>query len=211
MFLNDYYNVYTKQHMKRVGVIVARFQVPSLHKGHTYLIDYAVTRSDVVLIFLGYKVNQPDTKNPYTLSVRKGMLMQMLRTMGIIDSVVVSDIEDHPISNELWSEDLDKKISEHIQEIYDEEVHVTLYGSRDSFVRSYYGKYEVATVDELQEGGESLSGTKLRQKVLLMNEEELTREHREGIVYGLSYMYPVGMSVVDVLVYKKEKGVYYFY
>ena len=126
--------------MKKIGIIVARFQVPTLHSGHLHLIREAIKQSDLLVIFLGHKVNQPDRKNPFTLSVRKGMLVQELMKMNALDGVTVDTIEDHPVSNECWSEELDRKIEGYILTKNIKQAEVTLYGSRDSFTGSYFGK-----------------------------------------------------------------------
>lgn len=193
--------------MKKIGIIVARFQVPSLHTGHVHLIREAMKQSDELVIFLGYKVTQPDTKNPFTFSVRKGMLEQELTRLGLSETVAIDSIEDHPVSNQLWSEELDNKIEKHVGA---KNAVVTLYGSRDSFTGSYFGKHVTSVIDDAKESGVSLSGTAMRERVLAIKEDELTQAHREGMIYGLAQGYPVGMSVVDVLVYKKEGEAIYF-
>ncbi len=191
--------------MKQLGVIVARFQVPSLHEGHLKLINDSAKNSHTLVIFLGHKVHQPGIKNPYSLTVRKEMLQQALAQENLTCTVIIDAIEDHPISNELWSEELDSKIDAYKKKLEDEtkdRINVLLFGSRDSFVKSYFGKHQSTIVEEEVK----ISGTEMRKKVLALTERDLTREHREGIMYGLKYVYPVGMSVVDVVIYKREKG-----
>lgn len=195
--------------MKKIGVIIARFQVPTLHAGHLHLVEEALKQSDTLVVFLGYKVSQPDINNPFSFLIRKAMLIQALTKLGLEDKVTIDLIEDHPISNELWSQDLDTKIKAHAEafsKTYNDAVEATLFGSRDSFIKSYFGIHKTAEVSDVP----AMSGTMMREKVLAQKEEDLNDHHREGIVYGLKHVYPVGMSVVDVVIYKKEHRKIYF-
>lgn len=190
--------------MKTLGVIVARFQVPSLHEGHVYLLEEVAKQSDSVLILLGYKVNQPDIKNPFPVSVRLAMVRQKIKELGIKNHVIVDVLEDNPVSNNAWSADLDNTIRKHeelLAEKFGESISSCLYGSRDSFLLYYHGAYTSSSIDQK----DTVSGTEMRERVLSLDEENLSNEHREGMVYGLKYIYPVGMSVVDVLIYKRVK------
>ena len=153
--------------MKKLGVVVARFQVPHLHEGHRYLLEQASKESDVLLVLLGYKVNQPDSKNPLSLSVRKGMLRQTLASIDGIGPYIVGEIEDNPISNEAWSEDLDEIITEHVRTLEagdQDQVEVCLYGSRDSFIKYYHGIFNHVTLDEKG----TISGTEVRKAIVLL-------------------------------------------
>jgi bifunctional NMN adenylyltransferase/nudix hydrolase len=192
--------------MKKLGVVVARFQVPSLHIGHAHLLNEAAQGSDILLVILGHKINQPDIKNPLSLKVRQAMVRQVLASSGSGKQFLLGDVEDSPVSNEAWSIALDKHIQEHVDNLesdHNEKIEVCLYGSRDSFIKYYHGNYAHATIGEI----EAVSGTEVRKKILSLTEDELTNEQREGMVYAFRDIYPVGMSVVDVLLYKKEAGV----
>ena len=43
--------------MKKIGIIVARFQVPILHSGHLHLIREAIKQSDLLVIFLVHSIS----------------------------------------------------------------------------------------------------------------------------------------------------------
>lgn len=192
--------------MKKIGVVVARFQVPCLHDGHIHLLKEAAKDSDIVIVFLGYKINQPDSKNPFSVDVRKAMVMQAQDNLPQQVQLIVEGLEDHPTSNEAWSEALDMRIQKYAESFSVEDVEITLYGSRDSFIPYYHGRYSTHTISDIK----AVSGTEARKIVAGLHEEDLTIEHREGIIYGLKHIYPVGMSVVDCIVYKEEDGVIYF-
>lgn len=190
--------------MKKLGVVVARFQVPMLHGGHLHLLQEVAKDQDALLIILGHKVNQPDTKNPLSLRVRQAMVRQALAHLGDGVQVILGDLEDSPVSNEVWSESLDEQIESHkkiLENSTGDTVTVCLYGSRDSFLAYYHGVHPSQIVSEVQ----AVSGTEVRKKIFSLQEDDLTDEQREGIVYAFKNVYPVGMSVVDILLYKKEK------
>lgn len=192
--------------MKKIGIIVARFQVPSLHAGHVHFILEAAEQVDHLVIFLGYTVNQPDIKNPFSLAVRKAMLMQTLRAQNLDHKVHIDTLQDHPVSNEAWSEELDAKIHDYEIKLHTEtkdDVEVTLFGSRDSFIKYYHGKYTSRIIEEKIH----TSGTAVRNAILSRKEDELSDLEREGMIYAMKQLYPVGMSVVDVAVYKQENDV----
>jgi bifunctional NMN adenylyltransferase/nudix hydrolase len=170
------------------------------------LLEHVIGQSDKVIIFLGYKVNQPDRKNPFTLRTRKGMVSQIVREKGYSEATIIDHIEDHPMSNVYWSSELDKKIKAHIDALGYDNAEVTLYGSRDSFIKAYTGDFSTKVIEDAKESGVTISGTQMRSRILSLKDDELTNEHREGIVYGLSQLYRVGMSVVDILIYKKENN-----
>lgn len=189
--------------MKKLGIIVARFQVPTLHVGHTAFIKHVADQSDKLVVFLGYKVNQPDSKNPFPFEVRKAMLKDVLRRLGLEDKVVIDQIEDHPLSNERWSDELDKKTGVHKSALAletNDDIDISLYGSRDSFIKHYNGAYKTVEIEQTHKS----SGTEIRSKVFALLPEELTDMHREGMVYAQKFIYPMGMAVVDVAVYKRE-------
>ena len=189
--------------MKKLGIIVARFQVPSLHSGHMHLLEEAAKNCDVLLVILGHKVNQPDTKNPLSLAVRQAMVRQACTGISKKTHILLGDLEDSPLSNEAWSNNLDAYIQEHVRILEsdtEETYEVCLYGSRDSFIQYYHGVYACYTVSEFP----SLSGTKVREHIFSLQEDVLNDAQREGIVYAFKNIYAVGMSVVDILVYKRE-------
>ena len=197
--------------MKKIGVIVARFQVPSLHDGHIDLIMKVAEYSDMAIIFLGYKINQPDTKNPFSITVRKAMLESELKKLNLLDRFVIDTIEDHPVSSKEWSSDLDDKINIHknnYETKFNNKVEVKLFGSRDSFLAVYDGKFQTEEIKPLL----STSGTQIRGDILDLKEDELNKENRMGMLYAMKHIYPVGMAVADILVYKKEgKDIYFLF
>ena len=60
----------------KVGVIIGRFQCHKLTDGHKELINYVISKSDKVLIFIGVSPLKPDIKNPLPFEMRKQMISE---------------------------------------------------------------------------------------------------------------------------------------
>lgn len=164
----------------KLGVIVGRFQVPELHEGHKYLIKQVQEENDEMLIIIGHswKKDERNLLDPM-------LVMQSIMSVGSCLLGFVEDVQN----NAFWVKTLDEKIDSFI--LHDN-VQVTVYGSRDSFVNiyeKYGGKYESKITEELPE----FSGTKER--------EELLKTYRNSYDYRLGYM----KGVQDMLTQLKEE------
>lgn len=103
-------------------------------------------------------------------------------------------INDHP-SDAAWSKNLDKLITEQLLPMQT----ITLYGSRDSFLKCYSGKY---TVCEL-EATTFISGTEVRRRVC--NNYPPTADYRAGMIAATAYRYPTAFQTVDIAVVNDKK------
>lgn len=149
------------------GVIVARFQVYSLHPGHIHLIDTVIKKCKKLVIVLGKKT-VPDENNILPGYIRGGMLMEYLvKTYGSSLDFMIHSITDH-IEDKTWSEKLDDLVS-----LYSD---ITMYGSRDSFLSFYNGKHKAEIIPELV----GLSGTQQRETMTIVNNEDF----RKGMIEG---------------------------
>lgn len=133
--------------MKKIGVIVGRFQVPELHAGHHYLVETVTEQSDHVLVILGY-TEIISERNPFSLEART-LLFQKTHP-----EIKLEKIADHP-SDEKWSRALDEIITQHFPDDI-----ITLFGSRDSFLLTYTGRFKTTYVPPIP----APSGTEIRKK-----------------------------------------------
>lgn len=167
---------------KRVGVIVARFQVAELHQGHRDLIEYAMSKSDTVLIVLGVPGSLPSDRNPLEYAMRAAMVRDAY------PGVEVARLSDQ-LSDEFWSTNLDALLAERYPDS-----EVTLYGSRDSFFGVYSGSYKTETfAPKCQE-----NGTKARAE--LAKGENVSADFRAGIIYREETRLPRLYTTIDVAV-----------
>jgi len=155
--------------MGKTGVIIGRFQVPTLHKGHKHLIDSVREKNDNLVILIGTSSHM-DVKNPLPFHLRAEMIEEYLADDG---NTVVYEIPDRD-SDEEWSNYLDRLLDSL-------EGGVMLYASRDSFIGRYLGKYPVSLIEAV----ESPSGTVVRS---LVAEEALESpvDFRKGIIYAVN-------------------------
>lgn len=165
------------------GVIVARFHCHELHEAHKDLIQSVVNRHERVIIFLGLSPVKNTLNNPLEFRHRKAMIEESFKDVEIH---YVDDTRDDSI----WSKNLDKQI----QKWLNPGQTVTLYGSRDSFIKTYLGKYPTCEL----ESEYFVSATEIRKKII--NSYPPTRDFRAGLIAATGLKYPTAYQTVDVAV-----------
>jgi bifunctional NMN adenylyltransferase/nudix hydrolase len=149
------------------AVIIGRFQVPNLHEAHKDLIDSVVKTHPKTILFLGLSPVLGTRNNPLDFEARKKMLQEAYPSLSILY------IKDTP-SDEVWS----KKLDEQIGDLVSPNQSVVLYGSRDSFIRHYSGKYKTLEL----ESKVYVSGTEIRNSISKSVKE--TPDFRSGVIWG---------------------------
>ncbi len=170
-----------------IGVVVCRFQVKELHESHLELIDIVSANHKKVIIFLGVPPISLTRKNPLDYATREVMLKELYPKAVILPLKNME--EDIP-----WSKSIDSMIP-----IPFGEHSALLYGSRDSFIPSYKGKYH--TVELITDT--SYSGTESRK----MTAKEIlpSKDFRAGVIHAVYARRDVTYPTVDVVAYN-EKG-----
>lgn len=175
-----------KREKYSVGVIVARFQINKLHEAHKELIDTVLKEHPTVLIFLGLSMVKGSTKNPLPFQPRKQMLLEAFPPKDY-PNLTIGYIEDNR-SDEIWSINLDRNISKLIS-IYDS---VVLYGSRDSFLSSYKGRFPTRELAS----NRHVSGTAIREELSKVPQSDPL--FRAGAIWHSYQRYPSVFPTVDV-------------
>lgn len=166
-----------------VGVIVGRFQVPYLHEAHKDLIETVKKEHSKVIIFLGLSHTKVTQLNPLDFESRKQMLLDAYPDVTVL---YIKDVK----SDQIWSSHLDSQIADMLTPAES----VVLYGSRDSFISHYTGKYPTQElVPEIV-----VSGTELRR--LTSKKVKCCPEFREGVIWAASNRYPSAHPTVDVAI-----------
>lgn len=177
--LNDY----------TVGVLVGRFQVPSLHEAHKKLIQEVCNRhNNKVIVFVGVSPTLGTKENPLDFKCRKDMIEEAF------PGIVVVPLADC-LKDEVWSKNLDSQI----RTIYPMGS-VCLYGGRDSFLKCYKGNfdaYEFPTHDYRP-------GKEVRETI--GKETINSEEFRKGVIYSTQNQYKRTHLTVDVCIYRKYKS-----
>lgn len=166
-----------------VGVIVGRFQAPFLHEGHREILDQVTKTHPRVLIFLGLSPLKCSVNNPLDFSTRKAMIEALYPNVEIL---YIEDVGN----NELWSKNLDRMISKAVGP----NLKVVLYGSRDSFINGYMGRYP--TIELIP--SKFISASEIRRQVGIKSKN--TQEFREGVVWAVENQFPSFKATVDLAI-----------
>lgn len=172
-----------------VGVIVGRFQVPELHKAHRELIETVRAHHKRVIILLGVSPVRITRNNPLDFMTRHSMLSKAYPNIAVLP---VKDMGD----DNVWSARVDSLINSII-----EEKDAVIYGSRDSFIPHYKGKFRTIELAPKHK----ISGSEIRR----MASEEIrsSRDFRAGVVYAAFNRYPISYQTVDAAIIKDGKQV----
>jgi bifunctional NMN adenylyltransferase/nudix hydrolase len=168
------------------GIVIARLQVTEMHEGHRALLDAVGRIHPRVIVFLGcLPAGTAPTKNdPLDFETRRKMV-----------NALYPHYEVYPIHNrktdELWSQDLDRLIMERVP--YGK---ATLYGSRDSFLKSYTGKRKV--VELTLPVDTKITGTEIRDSAA--NEILDSPEFRAGVIYATRNTFDKVIPTVDIAI-----------
>ncbi|MGB0432430.1 MAG: NUDIX domain-containing protein, partial [Bacteroidia bacterium] len=168
------------------AVIVARFQTPYLHQGHTSLIDSILAQHEKLVIVLGISPIAHTAKNPFDYHTREKLIK------AEYPNVIVLPLKDHR-DDQHWSHNLDNLLSDTFPfESFE------LYGSRDSFIPFYSGRF---LTTELPEHG-NFNATEIRE--LYAEKVQASEDFRNGVLYACFRQYPKVYSTVDIAVIDKE-------
>lgn len=169
----------------KLGVIIGRFQVDSLHIGHTKLLSKAIKDCDQVVVLVGRSLaGQPTHKDPLNFEDIKHMLLVYH------ESLTVLSLPDVPGDDTAWSNLVDQCVMLACPGAMD----VTLYGGRDSFIPYYKGQFDTEEVGEVP----NVSATDIREglKDLLLS----TAAHRSGAIKAIMNRFPTCYPCVDIAV-----------
>ncbi len=174
-----------KQETYHVGVIVGRFQVPTLHESHWALIDHVNSKHSKLIIILGIAPTLGTRNNPLDFEMRKQMILSDYPYANVLF------VKDN-VSNEAWSRDVDNIINS----ITTPNQKTVLYGGRDSFISCYSGRYPTIEL----EADKVCSGTEIRKTTSVLARDN--HHFRAGVIWSVYNQYPKVFTTVDVAIMK---------
>lgn len=175
------------QERTQVGVIIARMQGHELHEGHVDLIETVRARHGRVFIFLGCNVRVGDDTDPIDFKNRAAMIREKY------PDIEIGQIWDNR-ADEVWSQNVDKLVRQWLNPGQK----ATLYGSRDSFIPYYKGKFPTITLEpEI-----NISATAIRNRIQVNYPS--SKDFRAGMIYATALRYPVSYQAVDVAVFDEN-------
>jgi bifunctional NMN adenylyltransferase/nudix hydrolase len=169
-----------------VGVIIGRFQTNKLHEGHINLISQVLSNHKKTIILIGVSRIQNTKKNPLDFASRRAMISELF------PSVIVLPVMDQRY-DENWSAEVDRTISMPFGE-----KKTLIYGSRDSFIPHYKGKFPVI---ELEPSSEH-NATNIREEIARETLE--TSDFRAGVIYSAFNQRPVTYPTVDICAFNQK-------
>lgn len=170
-----------------VGIVVGRFQVHELHEAHIDLINTVVNKHDKVIIFLGLSPVRGTLTNPLDFEARKQMILERYPHVNVL---YIDDVRD----DELWS----KKLDDQIGRLTGPMQTVALYGSRDSFIAHYKGRYNTIEL----EPDTIISGTEIRKRI--RNKVKPSADFRAGAIWATGFRYPTVFTTVDIAIFDDD-------
>ena len=170
------------------GIIVGRFQVPELHECHVELIETVRKNNAHTIIFLGVSPLLLSFNNPLEFQSRKQMILEKFPDVTVL---YIKDMK----SDELWSERLDAQI----REVVPENQTVTLYGSRDSFLPRYHGKFSTAELVS----SKYLSGTDIRNSIKA--KALPSYDFRAGVIWASFNKFKQTFHTVDIAIFNENE------
>lgn len=169
-----------KKSAKVVGVIVARFQIPALHEGHAYTVQYALDRHRDVLVILGDPYAHTDL-NPLSFEMREAMV----RATFPGQPIAFGRSPSLPSSARARSLAVDAIIARHFPGRP-----AVIYGARDSIAHRYEGAHSVCEVPTIT----STSATAIRESIVPID----SHDFRAGVIFAAMSRPPVRFPAVDV-------------
>ena len=173
----------TTDNNAEVGIVVARFQTPFLHDGHKEILETVRSNHPRVVIFLGNSFIKYTVNNPYDFAIRKAMIEEQYKDVEIL---YIDDVGD----NRIWSNNLDRQI----QKLLGANLKAILYGSRDSFINGYVGKYP--TIELIP--SKFISASEIRREAGIRAKNTL--DFRLGMVHVLQAQFPSFKLTVDMAI-----------
>lgn len=164
-----------------IGIIVGRFQVPSLHDGHRALIETVLANHKRVIVFLGVSRSLPNDKYPLSFDMRVHMFEELYSNYNISYFPLQDQKSDFH-----WSEILDSKIKAAVPD-----ENVVLYGSRMSFIPHYHGKHKTVQLAEVY----SNSGSEIRESIKV----EQSYLFRQGVIHHIMNRPGILYPTVDIV------------
>jgi len=171
-----------------VGVVVARFQTHELHPGHKDVIFTALNNHALVIVFLGVSPTRGTINNPLDFQARKQMILEEYPDLTVLY------IKDQPCDL-AWGKNLDDQIDDMIGP----NSKALLYGSRDSFIAHYHGKWPTVALKQ----DKFISASEVRKKI---SQTVLpSKEFRAGVIWATHNRYATFFPTVDVAIWNEAR------
>jgi bifunctional NMN adenylyltransferase/nudix hydrolase len=177
-----------KTEVAELAIIIGRFQTPYLHSGHLEIITYVKDHHPRVILFLGQATRKCNFEDPLDFYTRRAMIEEKFPEIEIHR---LDDVGD----DKVWSRNLDKMIGL----LAGPKQNVVLYGSRDSFIKSYKGRYSTSEL----KASTYVSASEIRKSIGIKSKKTLG--FREGVIWATQNDWPKVYPTVDIIAFDKKE------
>lgn len=172
----------------KIGVIIARCQLPNPHEGHLDFFNQVSLLCDQMVFCLGITPVKMSNKDPLNFETRRIMLQRFFPKAEFYPLFDQAD-------NSVWSKKLDDLLIK--THPYDD---IVLYGSRGSFIDKYSGKFETI---ELEAKNPKHNATEIRNEIANTIIDSVN--YRTGIIAASFDRYPISYQTVDIAIIDFDK------
>lgn len=150
--------------MKKIGILIGRFQVPEPHEGHRFLINRILERCDDLIILVGSANRARSIKNPFTFMERSSAILNSFPDKE--QRIWVVPLNDYLYNDSQWMADVAATIQYTVNQIpkMDNNVQLTLFGhyKEGNNYLKWFPQMKYENIDSDIE----LSGTEVRRMTL---------------------------------------------
>ena len=154
---------------------------------HKQLLNFVKDHHQKVVILLGLSPLLSTQYNPLDFQARKQMIEKDY------PDFIIGYVKDLP-NDEAWSKSVDAQI-----EAYASHQSVVLYGSRDSFIPHYHGKYKTQEL----EPSLNISGTEIRKRIKASTRPN--HDFRAGVIWATHNKFDIVYSTVDIAIFNDDE------
>ena len=166
---------------KKYGYIIGRFS--PVTKGHEKLIEYALTKVDVLLILVGSADKKNTFRNPFSIETRMRLLTKIYKKEIENKQIILAPLNDLTEETDIQGGKWGKYLIQNVEKILKIKPDYSIYGEEES--RKYwFNKEDVINIEDiiLKRTEEDISATKVRE-IIAKNDYENFKKFVNSKIY----------------------------
>jgi bifunctional NMN adenylyltransferase/nudix hydrolase len=184
----------------KLGVVLGRFQLPDLHDGHKYLLNWGLDKYDVVIVALGTSSVLDSIRNPLDFETRCSMIDSYYKSFGATRYMGCVKVMDQKL-DDVWSIKLDEAIKKHFGPMFKAFNQIDLIGGKDNSLSYYSGSFSKVEIP-VHVDHAHINATDIRNNI---KEHIDSTDFRKGIIYQINSEYPKVYATVDIAIFNETR------